>query len=256
MQLRQILQPLQSDHCREDACDETPISHRYGPHPTLRIILADDHPVVLFGAEMALRASSGITISVVAVANNADELISHLERTRCDLLISDYSMPYERFPDGLALMGYLKRHFGHIPLIVMTMLRNPSLLQALLNAGVSGLFDKRSPLSELKRAVSTVIKGRRHMCPTFARILEAQSLPSSGTDAPRVSLSERELEVVRLFVQGLSGREIAAQLNRSEKTISRQKRTAMDKLGLGHDGGLVEFARVNGLVADTSFLSG
>ncbi|MNF06731.1 Transcriptional regulatory protein RcsB [compost metagenome] len=55
------------------------------------------------------------------------------------------------------------------------------------------------------------------------------------------------MEVVRLFVQGLSGRQIAAQLNRSEKTISRQKRTAMDKLGLGHDGGLVEFARVSGL---------
>ncbi|MNE91604.1 Transcriptional regulatory protein RcsB [compost metagenome] len=72
-------------------------------------------------------------------------------------------------------------------------------------------------------------------------------MPASTTDAPLVSLSERELEVVRLFVQGLSGRQIAAQLNRSEKTISRQKRTAMDKLGLEHDGGLMEFARVSGL---------
>ncbi|MNY46619.1 Transcriptional regulatory protein RcsB [compost metagenome] len=72
-------------------------------------------------------------------------------------------------------------------------------------------------------------------------------MPSSGIAEPLVSLSQRELEVVRLFVQGLSGRQIAAQLNRSEKTISRQKRTAMDKLGLGHDGGLVEFARVSGL---------
>jgi len=62
-----------------------------------------------------------------------------------------------------------------------------------------------------------------------------------------VSLSEREMEVVRLFVQGLSGRQIAAQLNRSEKTISRQKRTAMDKLGLVHDSALVEFARLSGL---------
>jgi two-component system capsular synthesis response regulator RcsB len=150
-------------------------------------------------------------------------------------------------PDGLALMGYLKRHFGQIPLIVMTMLRNPSLLQALLNAGAHGLFDKRSPLSELKQAAYTVAKGRRYLCPAFASILGAQALPSSGTAEPLVSLSERELEVVRLFVQGLSGRQIAAQLNRSEKTISRQKRTAMDKLGLGHDGGLVEFARVSGL---------
>lgn len=196
---------------------------------------------------MALRASCGADLSIVALANNSDELISQLERAPCDLLISDYSMPYGHFPDGLSLMGYLRRHFPHLPLIVMTMLRNPSLLQALLNLGVSGLFDKRSPLSELKQAAHTVIKGRKHLCTSFAGILEAQTLSSSGTDAPRVSLSDRELEVVRLFVQGLSGRQIAEQLNRSEKTISRQKRTAMDKLGLGHDGGLVEFARVSGL---------
>jgi two-component system capsular synthesis response regulator RcsB len=234
------------DLSREDACDDTPVSHRYRPGQTLRIMLADDHPVVLKGVEMALRAC-GPAFSVVALATNADELMRHLVRTPCDLLISDYSMPCGKFPDGLALMGYLKRHFTHIPLIVMTMLRNPSMLQALLNKGVSGLFDKRSPLSELLRAVNRVANGQQHLCPSFAGIIEAQSLPYSRYEAPAVNLSERELEVVRLFVQGLSGRQIAAQLNRSEKTISRQKRTAMDKLGLVHDGGLMEFARVSGL---------
>lgn len=239
----------QTPHCVrfnlpcENACDEMPTSHRHRHDKALRIILADDHPVVLKGAEMAL----GTAFSIVAQAKDADELIHYLQRTPCDLLITDYSMPYGSFPDGLALMGYVKRHFTHLPIIVMTMLRNPSLLQALLNRGVCGLFDKRSPLSELRQAVHTVTKGRRYLCPTFAGILDAQALPSFGADAPLVSLSERELEVVRLFVQGLSGRQIAAQLNRSEKTISRQKRTAMDKLGLGHDGGLVEFARVSGL---------
>lgn len=229
------------------ACDDTPVSYGQCSNPPLRIILADDHPVVLMGAEVALSAAGGTPCSIVARAHHADELIELLQRIPCDLLISDYSMPYGRFPDGLALMGYLRRHYSHLPLIVMTMLRNPSLLQALLNTDVSGLFDKRSPLPELKRAVDKVSKGRRYLCPTFAGILKARALPASGQQLPAVSLSERELEVVRLFVQGLSGRQIAAQLNRSEKTISRQKRTAMDKLGLGHDGGLVEFVRVSGL---------
>lgn len=223
------------------ACDDTPVSHRR--HRTLRIILADDHPVVLKGMEMALRDAGGSAFSIVALATDADELIRHLQRTPCDLVISDYSMPYGVFPDGLALMGYLKRHFAHLPLIVMTMLRNPSLLRALLNKGVDGLFDKRSPLDELKQAVNRVANNQPYLCRTFTTLLNAKSLSASSL----MSLSERELEVVRLFVQGLSGRQIAAQLNRSEKTISRQKRTAMDKLGLGHDGGLVEFARVSGL---------
>jgi two-component system capsular synthesis response regulator RcsB len=232
---------------RPIARDDTLVSHGQRSNTPLRVIIADDHPVVLVGAEVALSAAPGTSLSIVAQANNADELIDHLQRTSCDLLISDYSMPCGRFPDGLALMGYLRRHYSHLPLIVMTMLRNPSLLQALLSVGVSGLFDKRSPLADLKRAVNAVSKGRRYLCPTFAQILQTQTLSTSGLQAPSVHLSERELEVVRLFVQGLSGRQIAAQLNRSEKTISRQKRTAMDKLGLVHDGGLVEFARVSGL---------
>lgn len=232
---------------RDSACDDTPVSYGHRMNKPLRIILADDHPVVLTGAQITLSPPHAPSFSIVATAQNADELIRLIKCTPCDLVISDYSMPYGDLPDGLALMGYLQRHFGHIPLIVMTMLRNPSLLQGLLNAGVRGVFDKRSPLSELKRAVLSVARGRQYLCPTFAAALKDLTLPASGNERALVNLSERELEVVRLFVQGLSGRQIAAQLNRSEKTISRQKRTAMDKLGLGHDGGLVEFARVSGL---------
>jgi two-component system capsular synthesis response regulator RcsB len=232
----------------QSACDDTPVSYGHRTDSPQRIILADDHPVVLGGARIALCSPADSMFSVVALAHNADELINHLECTPCDLVISDYSMPYGRFPDGMALMGYLKRHFAHVPLMVMTTLRNPSLLQALLNAGVKGLFDKRSPMEELKRAAQRVIGGRNYLCPTFANTLQAQTLVDSESGVAAVSLSDRELEVVRLFVQGLSGRQIAALLNRSEKTISRQKRTAMDKLGLGHDGGLVEFAHLHGLI--------
>lgn len=238
---------LPSSPALQSACDDSPVSYGHPTHVRLRIILADDHPVVLGGAKIALCSPPDSVFSVVALAHNADELINHLEHTPCDLVISDYAMPYGRFPDGMALMGYLKRHFARIPLVVMTTMRNPSLLQALLNAGVKGLFDKRSPMKELKRAAQRVTSGRSYLCPAFASVLQAQTLVESESGTSAVSLSDRELEVVRLFVQGMSGRQIAALLNRSEKTISRQKRTAMDKLGLDHDGGLVEFARVSGL---------
>lgn len=247
MNMEQTPQSSRLSPSRQSACDDTPVSYGHRPNTVLRIILADDHPIVLTGAEIALSPPQAPAFSIVGKAQNADELIGLLQHTPCDLLVSDYSMPYGTFPDGLALMGYLQRHFAHIPLIVMTMMRNPSLLQALLNTGVRGLFDKRSALNDLNRAVHTVTKGRQYLCPSFAAILETQAFSASSKDIPLVSLSERELEVVRLFVRGLSGRQIASQLNRSEKTISRQKRTAMDKLGLGHDGGLVEFARVSGL---------
>lgn len=227
-----------------EAWGNAPMACRPPVDRSLRIILADDHPVVLMGMEMAL---SNPAFSVVARAHNANELIEHLKSTPCDIVISDYSMPDCQFPDGLTLMGYLKRHYPNCPLMVITMLRNPSVLRALLDAGVDGLFDKRSSLGNLKQAVLNIIRGHRHACPAFKAILEAQPSPVAVSKGPSTKLSNRELEVVRLFVRGLSGRTIAAQLNRSEKTISRQKRTAMDKLGLEHDGGLMEFARACGL---------
>lgn len=242
MSLKHMHSP--SDTPRPGARGAPAVPHGQSPHRPLRIILADDHPVVLSGIEMAL---SGPAFSVVAKAHGVRELIEHLECMPCDLIISDYSMPDERFPDGLALMGYLKRHYRAYPLMVITMLRNPSILRALLNAGVDGLFDKRSPLNNLKPAVLDIVRGRRYTCPAFTDILQARHLPAPATAPASVNLSDRELEVVRLFTQGLSGRMIAAQLNRSEKTISRQKRTAMDKLGLDHDRGLMEFARASGL---------
>jgi len=233
----------QRDIFNLSACDDTRVSRRPPADKPIRIIIADDHPVVLAGIGMTLE---NLGFHVVAKARNPDELIEQLERAPCDLVISDYSMPEGHFPDGLALMGYLNRHYRTRPTIVMTMLRNPAVLQALFNTGVDGLFDKRSPLQNLKRAILTVIQGQRYTCPAFAQLLKAHAL-GCGSNVASVNLSDRELEVVRLFVQGMSGRQIAAQLNRSEKTISRQKRTAMDKLGLGHDGGLMEFARVSGL---------
>ena len=243
MNLNSVPQLQPFDHSRASAREDTPVSHGHRPNKVLRIIIADDHPVVLTGIEMALCSLSDPAVSIVAKAENADELIHQLQRTPCDLVISDYAMPYGRLADGLALMGYLKRHFAPLPLIAVTMLRNPSLLQALLNIGVNGLFDKRSALTELKRAVNAVAKGRQYLCPTFAEILDTQSLPACGSMAPSVSLSNREIEVVRLFAQGLSGRQIATQLNLSEKTISLQQRTAMDKLGLGHGRRSPEYPR-------------
>lgn len=217
---------------------------------TQRIILADDHPVVVLGANMALSTNPGSPFTVVAQAHGVDELIERLHQCPCDVLITDYCMPHGMRPDGLALIGYIRRHFSQVRLVVMTMLNNPPVLQALLKSGVLGLFDKHQPFTELRQAARSAGKGQHYLSPSFRHLLDNRLLPATPLRAADVAtlLSPRELEVVRLFVQGLSGRDIARCLNRSEKTISRQKRTAMDKLGLGHDGALVDYAKGVGLM--------
>ncbi|WP_248797047.1 response regulator [Pseudomonas sp. MWU13-2105] len=210
---------------------------------TRHILLADDHPVVLQGARMAITFAERNTDLSLHEAHTSDALIEHLQRQPCDLLITDFSMPNGRFPDGITLIRYIRRHFPRLKVLVMTMINSPALLRAILDQGVAGLFDKHRPLHELRVAVERVSADREYLSPSFALLLKIHAT-SDLLDSP---LSQRELEVLRLFGQACSGREIAERLNRSEKTISRQKRTAMEKLGLRHNGELVEYVRRAGL---------
>ncbi|SER54507.1 two component transcriptional regulator, LuxR family [Pseudomonas sp. NFACC02] len=181
--------------------------------------------------------------AVLSDAHNADQVIEHLHHRPCELLITDFSMPDSHRPDGLALISYIRRHFNALDIIVMSMLDSPVLLRNLLDLGVRGLFDKHDPLTELDCALDTVSRGHIYMSPSIGNKLDTLAR-DTPTDA---ALSLREVEVVRLLSQGLSGRQIAERLNRSEKTVSRHKRTAMQKLGLVHDSGLIEYGRALGL---------
>ncbi|WP_074759353.1 response regulator [Pseudomonas abietaniphila] len=206
------------------------------------ILLADDHPVVLLGARMSLSNGRHHGASI-SDAHNADQLIEHLHHRPCELLITDFSMPDSQKPDGLALISYIRRHFEALDVIVMSMFDSPALWRNLLDLGVRGLFDKQDSLTELDCALDTVCRGHIYISPSIGDRLDTPAC-DTHTDS---ALSIREVEVVRLLYQGLSGRQIAERLNRSEKTVSRHKRTAMQKLGLIHDSGLIEYGRALGL---------
>lgn len=202
----------------------------------VRIILADDHPVVLLGTRMALKKMKSLTLCISAEATSPADLLLLLEREPCDLLITDYSMPTCRQPDGLALIGYIRRTYKETKIIVMTMTKNKLLIQHLLATGVRGVFDKLRPLEELSDAVTSVLKGGCYLSPSFENAPE-----NISKDMPKkIQLTVKEYEVKRLLSAGLTGREIAKRLNRSEKTISRQKRSAMLKEGIRNTTEMIE----------------
>lgn len=207
-----------------------------------RIFVADDHPVVVMGIRMAL-GNSRYASSISAEAVSTDELMQRLKQQHCDILITDFSMPNGHFPDGMVLIKHIRSHFTPLKIIVMTMLSNPLMLHEILKTGVHGLFDKHQPLEGLINAVTRVCKGNTYISDTFSSVLAS---PRRG-DTLHKPLTGRELEVLRLFGQNRSGREIAEHLNRSEKTISRQKCMAMQKLGIRCNSDLMEYIRMNGL---------
>lgn len=211
----------------------------------IRVVVADDHPVILFGAEHALLKFPGI--QVVGRARQSTELIKALQTTPCDVLVTDLAMPGGQYGDGLPLIGYLRRNFPDIPIVVLTMLENAALLKRLGELGVIAVVHKSDDLSHIGLAVRHVSRNLEYMSPQVKVALESLRINSGGKN-DEVILSKRELEVVRLFVSGMTIKEISEKLNRSIKTISTQKNTAMRKLGLDRDSELFQYAQSNGLL--------
>lgn len=212
---------------------------------SLRVIVADDHPVILFGAEQALLQFPGL--EVVGLARQSTELVNILRSAACDVLVTDLAMPGGQFGDGLQLIGYLRRNFPELPIIVLTMLENAALLKRLSELGVTSVVNKSDDLRHIGLAVQYVSRKLGYMSPSVKAALDALRM-NAGGKADEVMLSRRELEVVRLFVSGMTIKEISERLSRSIKTISTQKNTAMRKLGIERDSELFEYAQSNGLL--------
>jgi two-component system, NarL family, captular synthesis response regulator RcsB len=216
-----------------------PLQHR------LKVVVADDHPVILLGAEHALRQFPDI--DVVAQARQSTELVDVLQSVPCDVLVTDLAMPGGKHGDGLPLIGYLQRHFPDVRIVVLTMLENAALLKRLGEIGVLAVVNKSDDLAHIGLAIRHVVRDLPYASPSVRAALETLRIKAGGkTDD--VTLSRRELEVVRLFVSGLTIKEISTQLNRSIKTISTQKNMAMRKLGLERDSELFQYAQSNGLM--------
>jgi two-component system capsular synthesis response regulator RcsB len=183
--------------------------------------------------------------SVVAEAGSPDELFRAINRGACDLVLTDFNMPGGQTADGLNMLAQLNRHWPELPVIVLTMMSNVGVLRSILATGVRGLMNKSDALNELTLAIQAVSHGRDYVSAEIKVALEASRVGDSSSE--QNELSARETEVLRLFVSGLGVSQIAAQLNRSVKTISRQKMDAMSKLGLKSDLEIYGYAREHGM---------
>lgn len=219
-----------------------------------RIVIADDHPVVMLGIRALLKDRSNI--EVVGEASNGAELVALLTSTPCDLLITDFSMPYEDDAgDGLLLLRRLRRDHATLPIIVLTMVHNPALVRGMLAAGVNGVVGKVAMMKELLLAIGAVMNGRMYICESMREDVGDRATSRTQTNVSQAVasndpaiLSQREAEVVRLYAQGLTVTQIAEQVHRSVKTVSQQKNDAMRKLGITSNTQLFEYARAYGLL--------
>lgn len=205
---------------------------------TLNVVIADDHPIVLVGVRELIERDA--RFRVVGEAVCSDELIKLLKSGPVDLVITDFNMPGDSpYGDGLKLVEYLIRHFPGVRILVLTMISNPLILTRLKELGVLAVIQKNQLHDEIQAALKAIARGN----PVRRNESQPTSVMDNGADLDErfTRLSPKEHEILRLFVGGQAVNEIARGLNRSAKTISTQKVSAMRKLQVSSDQDLLAY---------------
>lgn len=204
----------------------------------LKVVIADDHPVVLVGLREVIQRDKCFTL--VGEALSSSQLVEQLRLHQPALLITDFNMPGdETYGDGLQLIEYLIEHFPEVKILVLTMESNQLIISRLLEMGVAGVIAKNHIYQEIGKALSSLASGRSY---TRTSTSNTSVITNPKVIDERFStLSPREVEVLRLFVAGNSVGDIARQLNRSVKTVSTHKVAAMHKLEVINDHALLTY---------------
>lgn len=193
--------------------------------PAIKVFLVDDHAVVREGYRRLLERSAGIT--VVGEAANAAEAYTEFQRVQPDVVVMDISLP------GASGIDALRRILAREPgakVLMFSMHEESIFATRAFQAGALGYITKASAPEILVDAVRTVAQGKRTISPDMAQALALQAV-SGGAPGLNV-LSQREFEVMRLLVQGLTLNDIAQQLQLSYKTVANHQSAIRQKLNV------------------------
>jgi len=200
----------------------------YGRRP--RILLADDHPLVLEGLTKLL----GLEFEIVGAVTDGYTLLEDAKSQRPDLVIADISMPGI---DGIGVARQLCDLIPGIRVLILSMHNESSWIQAAFEAGAHGYLVKASAPEEVEIAVHEVLKGNFYISPAVACAVLRESGPDSGDPLEAVRpavpgvFTRREFEIVRLVGKGLSNKRIAEDLGVSVTTVRTHLAKVYEKIG-------------------------
>ena len=202
------------------------------------ILIADDHTILAEGLVSMLKDQ----FDVVGMVADGNLLIEAAERLRPDVIIADINMPTT---NGLEALTRLKKRGVASKFIILTMQGEADIAARAMRAGASGFLLKYSAGEELVGAIQEVLHGRVYLSPAVTKnVIDTLNHPAGG---PRIELTPRQVDVLRLIVEGRRMKEIASILDLSTRTVETHKYEMMRTLGVQSTAELVRYALQNGL---------
>jgi DNA-binding NarL/FixJ family response regulator len=208
----------------------------------IRVLIADDHPIVRQGLRQILSEIPDMVVAGEAV--NGQETLDQVRAGGWDVLVLDITMPDR---SGLDILKELKYQQPDLPVLVLSIHAEEQFAVRLLKAGASGYLTKENAPDELVKAIRKVVAGGKYISQSLAESL-AFNL-DVGSDRPRhESLSDREFQVMQLMASGKTLTEIAEELSLSTKTVSTYRTRLLEKMNLKTNAEIVRYAIENELV--------
>ena len=207
----------------------------------IRIVIADDHAIVREGLKRIV--SSVNDMDVTGEAANSTEVMQRVRELTFDLLMLDLSMPGR---SGMELIKQVRAEKPKLRILVLSMHQELQYAVRAIKSGASGYLTKESAPDQLEQAIRKIAAGGAFISAEVAEQLALGAMPGSEA-LPHESLSNREFEVFRLVVDGVSVTDIAARLKLSVKTVSTHKANLMHKMGLHNQSELIRYALKHGL---------
>jgi len=186
----------------------------------IRVLLADDHPFIRSGIRAELAEEDDIL--VVGEAGSAEEVMARCPELWLDVLVLDLSMPG---PPPRETVAFLKQHCPDLKILVLTAYQEEAYIRGLVALGVKGYVLKDEATEALVDAIHAVQRGE-----TWFSQSVLEKLSSGGQGVGEVSLTTRELEILKLLRQGLTNKEIAYHLRIAERTVRYHVENLLDKL--------------------------
>ena len=211
----------------------------------VRVLVADDHEVVLEGVRALLAREPGF--EVCGVASNGRDAVASAQRTKPDVVVLDMTMPDL---DGLSVIRQIKRVLPDTEVVVYSAHSSEEIIAEAFEAGAKSYIGKGDAGRNLIDAIRSVANHKPFFTPEISQILFGRFLDGDGLKraGPEQKLTPRERQVVRLLAQSSSNKEIAAALGISVRTAETHRATLMRKLGINSLAGIVRYAIRNNII--------